>query len=139
MVTYVLDSSAVLRLLLKEPGADRIKSILEDLSRGTANVMVSAIHWGEVVGKIYKAHGKDAADQLPLRFLPLGVEVVPATLIRAAQAGAIKADTKIPYADAFGVELALDSPDHILVTADFDFKPAESRIRIEFLPPKPKP
>jgi hypothetical protein len=45
----------------------------------------------------------------------------------------------IPYADAFGVELAGDSTEHILVTADFDAKPAADRIRIEFLPPKLNP
>jgi hypothetical protein len=43
------------------------------------------------------------------------------------------------YADCFGVELAMDSRDHILVTADFGAKPAENDIRIEFLPTKPTP
>jgi len=50
-----------------------------------------------------------------------------------------QAETQISYADAFGVELASDSPDHILVTADYGVKPAEQDIRIEFLPIKPKP
>ncbi len=30
----------------------------------------------------------------------------------------------------------LHSPDHILITADFDFKATESDINIEFLPSK---
>jgi hypothetical protein len=38
-----------------------------------------------------------------------------------------------------GIELASDTPDHRLIAADFDFKPAEQDIAIEFLPPKPKP
>ncbi len=37
--------------------------------------------------------------------------------------------------DAFGAELA-DSPDHVLVTADFDLKSAHKDIKIEFLPAK---
>ncbi len=40
---------------------------------------------------------------------------------------------------AFGVELAADSAEHILVTADFDVKPAERDVHIEFLPVKLKP
>ena len=42
---------------------------------------------------------------------------------------------KIPYVDSFAVELA-SQPNHILVTADFDFKPAANIISIEFLPTK---
>ena len=38
--------------------------------------------------------------------------------------------------DAFAVHLAMDSPDHILVTADYDFKAVEDLARIEFLPAK---
>jgi hypothetical protein len=40
---------------------------------------------------------------------------------------------KIPYADAFEVELASDSADHVLLTADFDVKPAACDVKIEFL------
>ena len=37
---------------------------------------------------------------------------------------------------AFAVELAGDSENHILVTADFDMKPARPDVTIEFLPNK---
>jgi hypothetical protein len=65
--------------------------------------------------------------------------VVPVTQERAARAAALSLRYKIPYVDSFALELASDTPDHRLVTADFDFKPAEQDISIEFLPPKPKP
>ena len=55
---------------------------------------------------------------------------------RAVRASLIKLKRKIPYVDAFGVELAAESPDRILVTADFDLKPATKDIKIEFLPTK---
>jgi hypothetical protein len=48
----------------------------------------------------------------------------------------IKLKRDLPYVDAFGVELAGDSGDHIFVTADFDFKPAARDVTIEFLPAK---
>ena len=99
--------------------------------------MISAVNWGQVVGKIYKAHGKEAGDQLPMRFLPLGVEIVTVSFERAARAAMIKAETGISYADAYAVELALDEPNRIIVTADFDFTPAAHLTAIEFLPAKP--
>ena len=48
----------------------------------------------------------------------------------------IKLNRKIPYVDAFGVELAAESSDRILVTADFDLKPAIKDVKVEFLPRK---
>jgi predicted nucleic acid-binding protein len=53
--------------------------------------------------------------------------------VRAAE---IKEDRKLAYADAFAIELAMDSPDHLLVTADYDFKEVADLARIEFLPVK---
>jgi hypothetical protein len=67
------------------------------------------------------------------------IEIVPASKDRGAKAGLIKIRLGIPYADCFCVELAFESAEHVLVTADFDLKSAEQDIRIEFLPVKPKP
>jgi hypothetical protein len=66
-------------------------------------------------------------------------EIVPASAARAARAAKLKLRYGIGCADALGIELAMDSPDHILVTADYGVKSAESIVRIEFLPTKPKP
>jgi hypothetical protein len=94
-------------------------------------------HWGEVVGKTRKAYGLEASGQPQDRLLPLGLEGVPVDIHRAGRAGTIKVELGIPDSDAFAVELALGSTDTILITADFDFKPAEQLIQIEFLPTKP--
>jgi hypothetical protein len=58
---------------------------------------------------------------------------------RCIRPGLLKIKYKVAYADAFGIELASDSKDHVLVTADYGVRPAEHDIRIEFLPTKPKP
>ena len=64
------------------------------------------------------------------------MEIIPASAERAVHAAEIKVDRKISYADAFAMELAMDSPEHVLVTADYDFKVVEDLARIEFLPKK---
>jgi hypothetical protein len=69
----------------------------------------------------------------------LGIEIVPATAERAEKAALLVLKYGISYADAFGGELTYDSPDHILVTAEYGVKPAEHDVRIEFLPTKPRP
>ena len=139
MVTYVLDASAVIRYLDNEPGAERVEQIFIMVRSGLCLASISAVNWGEVAGKIASRRGKKAAEEILPLILNFGLTVTPADGRRAERAGLIKIKYNMPYADAFGVELARDSPDHILVTADFDAQPAEQDIRIEFLAKKHRP
>lgn len=68
--------------------------------------------------------------------LPSEAEIVPATEERAVRAAVLKIDRKIAYADAFALDLAMESPNRVLVTADYGFKNVEDLARIEFLPQK---
>lgn len=135
-MTYALDSSAILRYLDGEAGSVRVAEILKDHIAGRHKAIVSAIHWGEVAGVVCKGRGRDAVDVVLSRLSSFGVEIVPASADRAVRAALIKVRRKISYADAFGVELVSDVPDHILATADFDLKPAAQDVSIEFLPRK---
>ncbi len=139
MVIYVLDASAILRYLDGEAGAERVKVIIKQHLAGKSRAMVSAVHWGEVAGIVRKRHGEAGMDAALSRLSAFGLEVVPVTAERAVHSAVIKHERKIPYADAFGVDLAGDLPEHVLLTADFDVKPAKQDVRIEFLPLKSKP
>lgn len=134
MVTFVLDASAVLRYLDGEEGVDRVREIIKLHIAAHAHVVVSAIQWGELHGVLFKRHSPGTAQAAIGRLTAFDFELIPATPERAVRAAAIKIKRKIPYADAFAVELAGDSKYHILVTADFDVKPAKTDIAIEFLP-----
>jgi predicted nucleic acid-binding protein len=136
VVIYALDASAILRFLDGEAGGDRVRDLLKEQVNGNCSVVVSAVHWGEVASVTAKLHGTDAVVPVLSQLTSFGMEVVPATAERAVRAGLIKVARKIPYADAFGVELAAGTPDCMLVTADFEVKPAEQEIKIEFLPKK---
>ena len=136
MVTYALDASAVLRYLDGEAGSTRVAEIVKGHLAGKHTVVICAVHWGEIAGVTAKAHGRQAVDLVLSRLFSFGLRVVPATAERAVRAALIKVKRKIPYADAFGVELASDSPEHVLVTADFDLKAAAHDVKIEFLPKK---
>ena len=135
-MTYALDSSAILRYLDGEVGSVRVAEIIKGSLAGRHAVAVSAIHWGEVAGITAKAHGQAAVDLVLSRLSSFGFEIVPATAERAVRAAMIKVRRKIAYADAVGVELASASPEYVLVTADFDLKPAVHDAKIEFLPTK---
>jgi predicted nucleic acid-binding protein len=136
MVTYALDASGILRYLDGQAGSGRVAEIIKGHLAGRHNVIVSAVHWGEVAGITCKVHGQAAVDLALSRLFSFGFEIIPATGERAVRAALIKVRRNIPYADAFGVELASESADHVLVTADFDLKAAVHDVKIEFLPRK---
>jgi PIN domain nuclease of toxin-antitoxin system len=136
MVRYVLDSSAILRYLDDEAGAARVAEIIKSHLAGGCEAIVSALHWGEVAGITCKLHGRGAMDLVLSRLSAFGLPVIAADADRAVRASLIKLKRDIPYVDAFGIELASGSRDHVFVTADFDFKPASRDVTIEFLPAK---
>src|ERR1041385_5585517 len=131
MVTYVLDVSAVLRYLDDEAGAQRVSEIIKSHLAGSCEVVISALHWGEIAGVVHKVHGRDAMDLALSRLSTFGFQIIPVSDERAVRASLIKLKKNIPYVDSFGVELASEVPDSILITADFDLKPAQREIKIE--------
>jgi predicted nucleic acid-binding protein len=135
MVTYVLDSSAILRYLHNQAGSDRIAEIIRGHLAGDCDAVISALHWGEVAGITCKLYGQREVQQVLSRLSALGLRVIAADGDRAVRSALIKVQTGIPYVDSFGVELA-KGVSGVLVTADFDFKPASRDVAIEFLPAK---
>jgi predicted nucleic acid-binding protein len=136
VTVFILDSSAVLRYIDNEAGADRVGEIFMSCVQGQTRMRISALQWGEIAGRLRKRLGPPAAVRVLESLLPLELEIVPATAERAVRAAGMRLDRKIPYADAFALDLAIGSADHILVTADYDFKVVADLARIEFLPAK---
>ncbi len=134
MTVYILDSSAVIRYIDSEAGADRVNALLKACVAGQAEVRISAVQWGEVAGNLRKRLGALQQRRILSSFLPSESEIVAASAERAVRAAEIKVDRKIAYADAFALELAMESADHVLVTADYGFKAVDDLARIEFLP-----
>ena len=136
MVTYVLDSSAILRYLDNEAGAARVSEIIKSHLTGRCEAIVAAPQWGEIAGITCRVHGRRAMELVLSRLSAFGLQVIPADADRAVGAALIKLERDLPYVDAFGVGLAAEARDRVLVTADFDFKPASRDVTIEFLPAK---
>jgi predicted nucleic acid-binding protein len=135
MNEYVLDASALLRYLDREPGFERIAALLKQATRGGIRLLVSAVIWGEVVSVLCRAHGLSAARATASKLRALPLTIVAADSARAEEAGIFKQDFNVPYADAFAGSLAVREK-ATLVTADLDFKTATRSVKIEFLPDK---
>jgi predicted nucleic acid-binding protein len=136
MTVYVLDSSAVIRYIDSQAGADRVNQVLKACVAGEVEVCISAVQWGEVAGNLRKRLGATQQRRILSSLLPSELEIVPVSGERAVRAAELKVDRKISYADAFALELATSLADHVLVTADYGFKDVDDLAQIEFLPLK---
>ncbi len=130
---FVLDAWAILALLQKEePAATRVKQLLEEAERGTVTLSISIINLGEVIYRVGKVKGKQAAEEilqdirrLPLSVLQAGEEAV-------WDAVGFKMRHAISYADSFAAAAAA-SLGATLVTGDPELVQLASRIQIEKL------
>ncbi len=136
MTVFVMDSSAMLRHIDNEAGAERVEAILHICLQGNAEALVPAVQWGEIAGKLRKRAGALEQERVLTQLKALISRVVPATAERAVRAAELRVDRKMSNADSYAIELAMDSPDHVLVTADYDFKAVTDLAQIEFLPQK---
>ena len=135
-IGYVLDASAVLRYADGEAGAERVEEILKYGVSGAAQIRLSAVQWGEVAGRVRTHYGSQEEARILSALLPSEVEIIPATADQAVRAADLKVDRNFSYADAFALDLAMQSANHVLVTADYGFKTVDDLAHIEFLPTK---
>ncbi len=139
-LTYVLDTSAIVRYFEASAGGLDVIRIFASAGRGECEIVIPAIDWGEVYTATLRLFGTSALTMISELRSSVPIRVMPATAERAYASAMIKHRyPKIGYADCFGIELASDSPNHSLITADYGLKPAEQAVTIQFLPPKPQP
>lgn len=85
MTEVVLDASALLAFLRREPGAEQVERCLEES-------VISAVNWSEVIAKAVD-HGATVVDTCRvLKCLP--VRVVPFTAEDATLAAELRSDTR---------------------------------------------
>lgn len=81
MSAFVLDASALLALLLNEPGAEKVKGVLADS-------VMSSVNLAEVVSYFSKLGAADSAIRTLLQ--PLPVTIVPADAALSFAAGMMR-------------------------------------------------
>jgi predicted nucleic acid-binding protein len=121
MKTYVFDASALFAFLRGRPGAPKVNELLKEAKRGRAKVLMSAVNYGEVYGKILRDAGPEQALAVVYAVKPLPIEIVDAATKGALGAADAKAKYKLYYVDAFAAALAIEHK-ATLVTSDSDFR-----------------
>jgi ribonuclease VapC len=132
---FVLDSHALIAYLEDEPGALRVRKVLEVAERGQAQVLVSIINYGEVVYITEREKGLVAAQSTIAAIDELPISVIEADRKLTFAAAHLKAKYPVSYADAFAIALA-KSVEAIILTGDPEFHIVATEAAIEWLPEK---
>ena len=99
--TIVLDSFALISLFHKEPGWEKVKQILYELSTSGQKAILNIINWGEFYYIIKRRVGKHKAEETLVLLEQLPVEIIPVDARLVKEAAEIKSDYAVSYSDAF--------------------------------------
>ncbi len=127
-MTKILDASALIAYLEKEPGYETVKDLLAKAAESQKDLLMTTVNWGEVCYILLRNHKEDAEKVLRL-IETFPIEFVDVDLHLAKQAAIYKAEKKLPFVDCFAAALAKIRKAE-LVTADKDFKAVEDQIKI---------
>jgi predicted nucleic acid-binding protein len=119
--TYVFDTSALFGFLQKKVAANKVNELLKEALGGRADILMSAVNYGEVYGVILREHGLDRATATMSAVNALPIRLMDATPQRAFHAAEVKSRYKLYYVDGFAAALAIEYKAS-LVTSDSDFR-----------------
>jgi predicted nucleic acid-binding protein len=130
---YVLDSFAVLGYLQNESSASFIRDLLKQARKGTIDLWLSLMNYGEILYIVERERGLQAAQRTIgiINQLPISIADVDRHMVFSA--AHFKARYPLSYADAFSAVLARDR-NAALLTGDPEFKVLEAEIDIHWLP-----
>jgi len=131
-VAPVLDSHALLKLLLDEPGAETVSLLLEKASQRDQPVHMTEVNYAEVQYTVRRRDGDAAWSAIANELRAAPIEFHPADRRLADLAADLKSRHRLSLADAFAAALAKERKTE-LVTGDPEFKPLEKEIKINWL------
>jgi predicted nucleic acid-binding protein len=103
----VVDSWAALAFLRKEGAADAtMRRYLKRADSGNVRLLMNLVNLGEVYYRMTQLTGVGDADERLRLFRRLPIEMVPVREPLALEAGRVKAQYRISFADAFAVATA---------------------------------
>jgi predicted nucleic acid-binding protein len=134
MADYVLDSYAMLAFFRNEPGAEKVKQLLQDAAADKCELYMSCMNAGEVFYITYRKDGSVKADIAWKALMQFPIHIFGADVEFSLAAAKIKARYSLSYADAFAAALTVKRK-ATLITGDEEFKPLarETDFKVKWL------
>ena len=128
----ILDASALIAYLEKEPGYGKVAKALSKAAAGEQHVLMTTVNWGEVYYTLSREYDPPEVEKIIHLIDTFPIELVAPDRELAKRAALFKSEKKLPYADCFAAALAFIRKGE-LFTSDRDFRAVEDKIRIEWI------
>ena len=125
----VLDASALIAYLEKEPGYEKVRDALSHAAEHGRNILMTTVNWGEAYYILVRDRGFEEAETIHTVINTFPIELVPVDLELAKQAAIFKATKKLPYADSFAAALSKLRKAELL-TKGKEFRLVEDEINV---------
>ena len=117
MSTLVIDSWALIEWTLDQPSADPVEDILKNGAAGIDELVMSWVNAGETLYMIARKRSQHASEDFLRRLPSLPIRLVLPAAHDFVRAARIKSKSRLSYADAYAVDLAVQEQAGI-VTGD---------------------
>lgn len=129
MNSILFDSFALLRFFYQEPGAEKVRDLLNNALKDDVPRLISAINVGELIYIVQRRSGEQAKLQMLVKLKNLDLTILPCPNELIFRAAELKARFAMSYADAFAVVSAIEHG-ATLVTGDPEFRKVEDLVEI---------
>lgn len=133
MRRYVLDACALLALLRNETGADKVADAINAANIGQAEIIMHKANLLEVYYDLYRSLGKEKAhliiSEVQKRPIAINSKITDKIF---TEAGRLKANYKISFADSFALAQAAVSGGDLLTADHHEFDLIEKKEQIRF-------
>jgi predicted nucleic acid-binding protein len=130
---YVLDACAMLAVLSKEAGADKVVDVYKKAAFGEVSLIMHKLNLLEVYYGLFREYGREHADKFleEVRHSPIAIDHEITDEI-FTEAGRLKASYKISLADSIALAEASVSGGAILTSDHHEFDVVEKNEKIQF-------
>ena len=125
----VLDAQALLAFFGREPGHEKVQTVLVNALEKGSYLLMASVNFGEVYYIVLRRDGLEKAEEIARTIQTLPIEIVDVDLSLAKEAGRFKVKYKISYADCFAAALTKINKGELL-TGDREFEQLKKDIRI---------
>ena len=132
MKQILFDAHPILKWIQKEPGYQKVKSLLIGCRDKSVIGYMNQINLGEVYYRTIRAVGIEEAKKFLENFLRLPIHIILPDSDLIWQASEIKAQFPISYADCFAAATAMKFKT-VILTGDPEFKKIMDIVSIEWL------
>jgi predicted nucleic acid-binding protein len=130
---YVLDACAMLAVLSKEQGYEKVIEVYYEAARGEVNLIMNKVNLLEVYYDLFRAYGKEGADVFITKVkqspIIINHEITDEVF---EEAGRLKATYKISLADSFALAQSVVSAGTLLTCDHHEFDPVAEKEMIDF-------